>query len=198
MTDFTCSIRLPVDCHRSLLPKIAQLSESDRLCKAGVLIVGLSETAWSIGLTSTCQLCLFCCFDRDLAPVIIFHSCHRHVCVIGMCVQHAGPACWLWDYLRRSGASGYMLPLSGGADSSATAAIMGCMTQLVTKAVDAGDKLVEADARRSDLLLCVTVVAAQGVWLGAQPLGFTLNVSACSSQSWRYACTVSHVYAAKA
>ncbi|DBA79501.1 TPA: hypothetical protein ACH3X2_007768 [Trebouxia sp. C0005] len=59
-----------------------------------------------------------------------------------------GPACWLWDYLRRSGASGYMLPLSGGADSSATAAIMGCMTQLVTKAVDAGDKLVEADARR--------------------------------------------------
>ena len=59
-----------------------------------------------------------------------------------------GPACWLWDYLRRSGASGYMLPLSGGADSSATAAIAGCMTQLVTKAVDAGDKLVEADARR--------------------------------------------------
>lgn len=59
-----------------------------------------------------------------------------------------GPACWLWDYLRRSGASGYMLPLSGGADSSATAAIVGCMTQLVTKAVDAGDKLVEADARR--------------------------------------------------
>lgn len=29
-----------------------------------------------------------------------------------------GPACWLWDYLRRSGASGYFLPLSGGADSS--------------------------------------------------------------------------------
>jgi NAD+ synthase (glutamine-hydrolysing) len=25
-----------------------------------------------------------------------------------------GPACWLWDYLRRSGASGYLLPLSGG------------------------------------------------------------------------------------
>lgn len=24
-----------------------------------------------------------------------------------------GPACWLWDYLRRSGASGYFLPLSG-------------------------------------------------------------------------------------
>ena len=26
-----------------------------------------------------------------------------------------GPACWLWDYLRRSGAAGFFLPLSGGA-----------------------------------------------------------------------------------
>jgi hypothetical protein len=25
-----------------------------------------------------------------------------------------GPACWLWDYLRRSGQGGYFLPLSGG------------------------------------------------------------------------------------
>lgn len=25
-----------------------------------------------------------------------------------------GPACWLWDYLRRSGCSGFFLPLSGG------------------------------------------------------------------------------------
>ena len=24
-----------------------------------------------------------------------------------------GPACWLWDYLRRSGAAGFLLPLSG-------------------------------------------------------------------------------------
>lgn len=24
-----------------------------------------------------------------------------------------GPACWLWDYLRRSGLSGFFLPLSG-------------------------------------------------------------------------------------
>ncbi|GJD08652.1 Glutamine-dependent NAD(+) synthetase [Galdieria sulphuraria] len=36
-----------------------------------------------------------------------------------------GPACWLWDYLRRSGAAGFFLPLSGGADSSSTAAIVG-------------------------------------------------------------------------
>ncbi|CAI5995098.1 unnamed protein product [Closterium sp. NIES-64] len=44
-----------------------------------------------------------------------------------------GPACWLWDYLRRSGASGFLLPLSGGADSSSVAAIVGCMCQLVAK-----------------------------------------------------------------
>jgi NAD+ synthase (glutamine-hydrolysing) len=43
-----------------------------------------------------------------------------------------GPAAWLWDYLRRCGAAGFLLPLSGGADSSATAAIVGSMCQ-VTK-----------------------------------------------------------------
>lgn len=46
-----------------------------------------------------------------------------------------GPSCWLWDYLRRSGASGFLLPLSGGADSSSVAAIVGCMSQLVVKGV---------------------------------------------------------------
>lgn len=45
----------------------------------------------------------------------------------------AGPACWLWDYLRRSGASGFLLPLSGGADSSSVAAIVGCMCQMVLR-----------------------------------------------------------------
>lgn len=47
-----------------------------------------------------------------------------------------GPACWLWDYLRRSGATGYLLPLSGGADSSSTAAIVGSMCQLVVKGIN--------------------------------------------------------------
>tara|TARA_B100000795_G_scaffold179210_1_gene135643 strand:- start:586 stop:1188 length:603 start_codon:yes stop_codon:yes gene_type:complete len=45
-----------------------------------------------------------------------------------------GPSCWLWDYLRRSGAGGYFLPLSGGADSSSTAAIVGLMCQQVAAA----------------------------------------------------------------
>lgn len=59
-----------------------------------------------------------------------------------------GPGCWLWDYLRRSGASGFLLPLSGGADSSSVAAIVGCMCQLVVKEIENGDSQVKADAIR--------------------------------------------------
>ncbi|KAH7863875.1 hypothetical protein Vadar_022944 [Vaccinium darrowii] len=59
-----------------------------------------------------------------------------------------GPACWMWDYLRRSGASGFLLPLSGGADSSSVAAIVGCMCQLVVKDIQNGDEQVKADAVR--------------------------------------------------
>jgi NAD+ synthase (glutamine-hydrolysing) len=42
-----------------------------------------------------------------------------------------GPALWLWDYLRRSGARGFFLPLSGGADSSAVASIVASMAIMV-------------------------------------------------------------------
>jgi len=60
-----------------------------------------------------------------------------------------GPACWLWDYLRRSGASGFLLPLSGGADSSSVAAIVGAMCALVTEAARQDPNgPVAADCRR--------------------------------------------------
>ncbi|CAN0491360.1 unnamed protein product, partial [Discosporangium mesarthrocarpum] len=49
-----------------------------------------------------------------------------------------GPACWLWDYLRRSGAGGFFLPLSGGADSSSVAVIVGIMCQAVLEAARGG------------------------------------------------------------
>lgn len=54
----------------------------------------------------------------------------------------------MWDYLRRSGAGGYFLPLSGGADSSSTAALVGIMCQLVVEAAAQGDAQVIKDARR--------------------------------------------------
>ena len=59
-----------------------------------------------------------------------------------------GPACWLWDYLRRSRASGFFLPLSGGLDSCSVAVIVFSMCQLVVKRVEEEDEQVIADARR--------------------------------------------------
>jgi NAD+ synthase (glutamine-hydrolysing) len=47
-----------------------------------------------------------------------------------------GPACWLWDYLRRSGASGFFLPLSGGSDSSSVAVIVHSMCGLLCDALN--------------------------------------------------------------
>ena len=59
-----------------------------------------------------------------------------------------GPACWLWDYLRRSEAAGYFIPLSGGADSGAVATLVGSMCQLVAKAIREKDASVTRDVSR--------------------------------------------------
>jgi NAD+ synthase (glutamine-hydrolysing) len=45
------------------------------------------------------------------------------------------PALWLWDYLRRSGARGFFLPLSGGADSAAVASIVASMARIILKEI---------------------------------------------------------------
>ena len=37
-----------------------------------------------------------------------YHTTEEECCL--------GPACWLWDYLRRTGAAGFFLPLSGKCD----------------------------------------------------------------------------------
>jgi NAD+ synthase (glutamine-hydrolysing) len=42
-------------------------------------------------------------------------------------------SCWLWDYLRRSGATGFVLPLSGGADSAVTGTIVYNMCKLMVE-----------------------------------------------------------------
>lgn len=59
-----------------------------------------------------------------------------------------GPACWLWDYLRRSGSSGYFVPISGGADSSSTIALVGSMCQLVVESISRGNQQTLADIRK--------------------------------------------------
>lgn len=59
-----------------------------------------------------------------------------------------GPACWLWDYLRRSRTAGYLVPLSGGIDSCATATIVFSMCRLVVQEIKDGNDAVIADAGR--------------------------------------------------
>lgn len=59
-----------------------------------------------------------------------------------------GPACWLWDYLRRCKAGGFFLPLSGGIDSCATAVLVHSMCRLVVKEAGEGNKQVIEDAKR--------------------------------------------------
>jgi NAD+ synthase (glutamine-hydrolysing) len=55
---------------------------------------------------------------------------------------------YLWDYLRRCGAAGYLVPLSGGIDSCATATIVFSMCRLVIEACQAGNQQVIADVKR--------------------------------------------------
>jgi len=59
-----------------------------------------------------------------------------------------GPACWVWDYLRRSPATGLLVPLSGGIDSCATATIIYSMCRLVVAEIKVGNEIVTADAKR--------------------------------------------------
>ncbi|MYG00388.1 NAD(+) synthase [Candidatus Poribacteria bacterium] len=69
-----------------------------------------------------------------------------------------GPACWLWDYLRRSEAAGYFVPLSGGSDSGAVATLVGSMCQLVAKAILADKQHVIRDTERLLGQECVTKI----------------------------------------
>ncbi|KAF2465588.1 glutamine-dependent NAD(+) synthetase with GAT domain-containing protein [Lindgomyces ingoldianus] len=59
-----------------------------------------------------------------------------------------GPACWLWDYLRRSKAAGFLVPLSGGIDSCATAVIVFSMCRIIMDALKNGNTQVKADVQR--------------------------------------------------
>lgn len=59
-----------------------------------------------------------------------------------------GPACFLWDYLRRSKLAGFLVPLSGGIDSCATAVIVFSMCRIVMQAVEDGNEQVIQDVKR--------------------------------------------------
>jgi len=45
------------------------------------------------------------------------------------------PSLWLWEYLKKTGASGFFLPLSGGLDSAAVAMVIYNMADILYKTV---------------------------------------------------------------
>ena len=75
-------------------------------------------------------------------------GCQVGVVVILLFMHSLGPACWLWDYLRRSKMAGFFLPMSGGIDSAATACLVGSMCDLVMEALQRGSPRVTEDLRR--------------------------------------------------
>ena len=50
-----------------------------------------------------------------------------------------GPACYLWDYLWRSKAWGFFLPLSGGLDSASVCTLVFSMSRIVLKEILEGN-----------------------------------------------------------
>lgn len=83
-------------------------------------------------------------FDRMIHPTltkdIFYHTPEEEIAF--------GPACWMWDYLRRCNGTGYFLPLSGGIDSCATAVIIFSMCRLVVKEIEEGNTQVLKDAQK--------------------------------------------------
>ena len=59
-----------------------------------------------------------------------------------------GPACYLWDYVSISYTGGFLLPLSGGADSAASASIVFIMCKLVIYAAATGNQDVITNLAR--------------------------------------------------
>ncbi|KAK7906393.1 hypothetical protein PG985_016399 [Apiospora marii] len=68
------------------------------------------------------------------------HSVEEEIALAG--------GCYLWDYLRRSNQAGYLVPLSGGIDSCATATIVFSMCRIVMDAVKEGNPQVIEDVKR--------------------------------------------------
>ncbi len=55
---------------------------------------------------------------------------------------------WMWDFARRSGAGGFFIPLSGGADSSTCATLLGLLGERLCEECKKGNKTVAQDLER--------------------------------------------------
>ncbi|SPC67979.1 probable QNS1 - Glutamine-dependent NAD Synthetase [Ustilago sp. UG-2017b] len=87
-------------------------------------------------------------------PIVVqYHSPEEEIAL--------GPACWLWDYLRRSRTQGYFVPLSGGIDSCATATIVFSMCRLVHAAIQPPTSSSSADSTGKGTSALTTDTCAQ-------------------------------------
>lgn len=98
-----------------------------------------------------------------------------------------GPACWMWDYLRRSNASGFLLPLSGGADSSSVATIVKTMCDMVAEADASGNAEVQADV---DALMKRTLGERGALALTADEVSAVVGASARKKVTSEEICNV--------
>lgn len=78
--------------------------------------------------------------EEEIASVVSLSL--PQICVLNY-FYSLGPACWLWDYLRRSRTQGFFIPLSGGIDSCSTALIVYSMCRLVAAAATRAGKYME-------------------------------------------------------
>ncbi|XP_017798356.1 PREDICTED: probable glutamine-dependent NAD(+) synthetase [Habropoda laboriosa] len=86
--------------------------------------------------------------DIDLGPYesenvtgkLVYHTPEEEISM--------APACWLWDYLRRSCQGGFFLPLSGGVDSASSACMVYSMCDMIVDSVNKGDAQVLSDIRK--------------------------------------------------
>ena len=80
-----------------------------------------------------------------------------------------GPACWLWDYLRRCGAAGFFIPLSGGIDSCATSVIVFSMCRLVYSTIHSPKTSLSTREQVIKDTLRVCGEAPESAWLPISP-----------------------------
>lgn len=76
----------------------------------------------------------------SLSMNVNYHSPEEQIALSG--------GVYLYDYLTRSGMSGYLVPLSGGIDSCATAVMVYSMCRLMIEACQNGNKTVIAHVKR--------------------------------------------------
>ncbi|XP_054002017.1 glutamine-dependent NAD(+) synthetase isoform X1 [Hylaeus anthracinus] len=86
--------------------------------------------------------------DVDLGPYEDEHPTGKLIYHTPVEEISMAPACWLWDYLRRSCQGGFFLPLSGGVDSASSACIVYSMCDMIVESVNKGDAQVLSDIRK--------------------------------------------------